>query len=108
MPVTGTHSILVSSGGMTPAYCSPEQQSGTHLTRRTDIWSWAVSVLEIFAGEVDLLTGCIAEARITQRDRQYLLVGRRVGVAADRAELQVRLRQARAGAEIPRRQLLQR
>lgn len=57
-------SILVSSGGFTPAYCSPEQADAaeqrkagvaperlTRLTRRTDIWSWAVSVLEMFAGE---------------------------------------------------------
>jgi WD40 repeat protein/serine/threonine protein kinase len=57
-------SILVTSGGMTPAYCSPEQaeavtqgRSGAalaslpKLTRRTDIWSWALSVLEMLLGE---------------------------------------------------------
>ena len=54
-------SILASSAGMTPAYCSPEQaeiaamrRSGQpeeripKLTQRTDIWSWGVSVLEMF------------------------------------------------------------
>jgi len=45
-------SILVSSGGMTPAYCSPEQANKQSLSRKTDIWSWGLSVLEMFAGEV--------------------------------------------------------
>ncbi len=61
---TGSQSILASFGGMTPAYCSPEQadiaakrkagipeEQLTQLTRRTDIWSWAVSILEMFCGE---------------------------------------------------------
>lgn len=56
-------SLAVSWGGMTPAYCSPEQiqaaleaESGvspeqrTKLTRRTDIWSWALTVLAMFCG----------------------------------------------------------
>ncbi len=53
-------SILVSSGGMTPAYCSPEQADGEKLTRKTDIWSWAVSVLEMFTGEVTWPSGTVA------------------------------------------------
>jgi len=44
-------SILVSSGGMTPAYCSPEQASRQPLSPKTDIWSWGLSVLEMFAGK---------------------------------------------------------
>jgi WD40 repeat protein len=49
---------------MTPAYCSPEQiqaaveaESGvpdderTKLTRRTDIWSWALTVFAMFCGK---------------------------------------------------------
>jgi WD40 repeat protein/serine/threonine protein kinase len=51
---TGT-SLLVSLGGLTPAYCSPEQDLAAGgrqvpLTRATDVWSWAVTVLELFAG----------------------------------------------------------
>lgn len=42
--------LLVSSGGLTPAYCSPEQATGAQLSRATDIWSWGLSVLEMFAG----------------------------------------------------------
>jgi WD40 repeat protein/serine/threonine protein kinase len=45
-------SILVSTGGMTPAYCSPEQARREPVSRRTDVWSWAVSVLELFTGGV--------------------------------------------------------
>jgi len=40
--------VLVSSGGFTPAYCSPEQiKKGLSVTRKTDIWSWGVSVIEV-------------------------------------------------------------
>jgi WD40 repeat protein len=60
--VTATkgQSILVSSGGMTPAYCSPEQANGEKLTRKTDIWSWAVSVLEMFTGNLTWPSGTVA------------------------------------------------
>jgi WD40 repeat protein/serine/threonine protein kinase len=49
-------SLLAGYGGMTPAYCSPEQAAaaaGNHgavLTRTTDVWSWALTVLAMFAG----------------------------------------------------------
>ena len=40
--------------GMTPAYASPEQAEAqlknVELTLQSDIWSWALSVLEMFAG----------------------------------------------------------
>jgi WD40 repeat protein/ankyrin repeat protein/serine/threonine protein kinase len=53
-------SIVVSSGGMTPAYCSPEQANKQHLSRKTDIWSWAISVMEMFVGEVCWQSGAAA------------------------------------------------
>jgi len=60
------HSILVSSGGMTPAYCSPEQADKEPLSRKTDIWSWAVSVLEMFVGEVCWRSGTAAPEVLKQ------------------------------------------
>jgi WD40 repeat protein/serine/threonine protein kinase len=63
----------VSSAGGTPAYWSPEQaecfaqakagipyEQRVKLTRRTDIWSWAVSMLEMFTGEVVWAGGQLA------------------------------------------------
>ncbi|MFC4051661.1 protein kinase [Actinomadura syzygii] len=53
---------LVSFAGLTPAYCSPEQAraaAGEHvaLTRATDMWSWALSVLSMFAGGAPTRSG---------------------------------------------------
>jgi WD40 repeat protein/serine/threonine protein kinase len=53
---------MLTTGGMTPGYCSPEQYSAFTLakqrlyssmpkiTLQSDIWSWAVSVLAMFHG----------------------------------------------------------
>lgn len=49
----GNHSILVPGAGlMTKAYASPEQRADQPLSRKTDIWSWGVSVLDMFMGGV--------------------------------------------------------
>ncbi len=42
-----------SAGFLTEAYASPEQAAGKPLSRKTDIWSWAVSILEILNGSRD-------------------------------------------------------
>lgn len=47
----GDGTIMSENGGYSPAYCSPEQAAGETLTRRTDIWSWAVTVLEMYMGK---------------------------------------------------------
>src|SRR5579871_6626730 len=65
-------SILVSAGGMTPAFCSPEQAEGQPVSRKTDIWSWGVSVLAMFAGGVPWSAGSLAPGVL----RQYLKKGR--------------------------------
>ena len=47
----GDHTTMAPGGaGGTPAYMSPEQWAGKNLTRGTDVWSWALCVLEMFVG----------------------------------------------------------
>ncbi len=58
--------VLVTSAGRTPAYCSPEQARGERLTRATDIWSWGVSVLEMFTGEVRWASGTLANEALAE------------------------------------------
>ena len=53
-------SIMSPSGGYTPAYCSVEQMDGKKLTRRTDIYSWAVSVMEMYIGSRPWANGVVA------------------------------------------------
>ncbi|MCC6822426.1 MAG: tetratricopeptide repeat protein, partial [Verrucomicrobia subdivision 3 bacterium] len=66
-------SVLVSSGWMTPQYCSPEQAKGQPLSRKTDIWSWGVSVLEMFNGEVTWHSGQMATETLEEylREREH-------------------------------------
>lgn len=65
-------SILVSSGGMTPAYCSPEQANREKLTRRTDIWSWAVAMVEVFTGKVLWPSGAVVGELFNTYVHEYL------------------------------------
>lgn len=51
---------MAASGGYTPAYCSMEQMDGKVLTRRTDIYSWAVSVMEMYLGARPWQNGVVA------------------------------------------------
>jgi WD40 repeat protein/serine/threonine protein kinase len=62
-------SILVpGSGFMTPEYASPEQLRGEHLSRKTDVWSWAVSLLELLLGELTWASGIAAPAALEDLD----------------------------------------
>jgi len=58
--------LVPGSGYMTQAYASPEQMSGLPLSRKSDIWSWAVSVLEMFTGEVTWQAGNLAGEALEQ------------------------------------------
>lgn len=68
LPAGAGRSTLVTAGGMTPAYCSPEQANQRPLSRKTDIWSWAVSVLEMLVGEVCWQSGVAAPQVLAQLD----------------------------------------
>jgi WD40 repeat protein len=57
-------SVLVTAGGLTPAYCSPEQVRGDLVSRKTDVWSWGVSVLEMFTGAATWSGGYLAPAAL--------------------------------------------
>jgi len=61
---------LVTMGGYTPAYCSPEQANRRKLSQKTDMWSWAVSVLEMFNGKVTWVGGQIADSALESYLRQ--------------------------------------
>ena len=54
------------SGGYTPVYCSMEQMDGKPLTRRTDIYSWAVSVMEMYIGSHPWANGVVAGLNCTR------------------------------------------
>ena len=56
--------ILVSGGAMTVAYRSPEQAARKMLSKKTDIWSWGVSVLEMFNGGVSWMDGQAAASTL--------------------------------------------
>ncbi len=53
---------LVTTCGMTPAYCSPEQAAQERLSHATDIWSWGVTILEMFTSGVTWQVGILAPA----------------------------------------------
>ena len=52
---------LVSWGGLTLAFCSPEQEKRQRLSPKTDMWSWAVTVLTMFTGGVRWVSGATAD-----------------------------------------------
>jgi serine/threonine protein kinase len=56
----GASLVVPGVGLMTPAYAAPEQAAGQPLTRRSDLWSWAVSVLELFVGALTWRSGVVA------------------------------------------------
>jgi serine/threonine protein kinase len=62
-------SILVSSIRGTPAYWSPEQSQGMPITHKADIWSWGLSVLEMFTGELTWMSG-IGAAEVLEQYRE--------------------------------------
>ena len=64
--VDSTSGELVSVNGMTPAFCSPEQARKDKISFKSDIYSWAVSVLEMFTGEVTWANGVAARYTLAE------------------------------------------
>ncbi len=55
---------LVSAGGYSQPWCSPEQANHQKLSFKTDIWSWGVSVMEMFSGGLTCAYGQIADTTL--------------------------------------------
>ena len=76
-PVAGpAGQTLMVAGGVagTPAYMAPEQSGGRELTRRTDLWGWGLSVLEMFLGDRTWEYGIAAgEVLREYRERGHVL-----------------------------------
>jgi tetratricopeptide (TPR) repeat protein len=68
--------MMTPTGGYTPAYCSLEQANGEPLTRRADIYSWAVTVLELFLGERLWMSG----VAVSEGLAEYLTIEARVRI----------------------------
>ena len=47
-----------------PKHCSPEQVSGAELSLKTDIWSWGVSVLQMFNGSISWMGGQVVQSSL--------------------------------------------
>jgi serine/threonine protein kinase len=52
--------------GGSSLYASPEQAEGRRLGGDADLWSWAVTVLEMFAGEHTWISGTVADEVLAQ------------------------------------------
>ncbi len=63
--VRSASSSAVSFSGGTPAYYSLEQEQRTPVTLATDIWSWAISVFEMFTGII-WKSGVFAKSALEQ------------------------------------------
>ncbi|MGH9966734.1 MAG: protein kinase domain-containing protein [Pyrinomonadaceae bacterium] len=60
-PAPNGQTAVSAHGVFTRAYASPEQVEGRELNRRTDIWSWGLTVLEMFSGSRTWPSGTLAE-----------------------------------------------
>ncbi len=54
------------AAGLTVAFASPEQLKGHPLTQAADVWSWAASMLAVFAGGVGWENGAVCGAALRQ------------------------------------------
>jgi len=73
--VSATPSPTRTLVGMTKSYRSPEQAAGANLSEKTDIWSWGVSILEMFCGGVIWKDGQVADETLKQLLRGHIRAG---------------------------------
>jgi len=59
-PDESDKTLMVSSRGMTMPFCSPEQAEGRKLSRKTDMWSYGLTVLAMFNGGLSWRLGSSA------------------------------------------------
>lgn len=71
--------------GRSILYASPEQAEGRRLGGTADLWSWAVTVLEMFVGECTWTSGTVADEALAQLMTEP--DDARVAIPADIAEL---------------------
>src|SRR5438552_7400570 len=62
--------------GGTPPYWSPEQEKKLRVTAAADVWSWALSILEMFTGGFVLKSGALAKAHLAAFRERALLKAR--------------------------------
>jgi serine/threonine protein kinase len=67
---------LADYAGGTPAYWSPEQEKRLRVTAAADVWSWALSILEMFTGGFVLKSGVLAKAHLAAFRERALLKAR--------------------------------
>ncbi|MEA5049453.1 MAG: protein kinase [Eubacteriales bacterium] len=79
-------SVTKSGVACTIKYASPEQLDGQEPTEKTDIWSFAVSLVEMFTGHTMWMAGSIFETELgcyIFGDTKYNIPKPRVGVPAE-------------------------
>jgi WD40 repeat protein len=74
-------------GGGTPAYLSPEQAAGRALSRRSDLWSFGLAVLEAFLGGRTWEYGLAAAEALEAYRRDGLAAGGRPAMPETVADL---------------------
>lgn len=57
---------LISSKGFTLPFCSPEQAQGSRINRQTDIWSFGLTMLQMFTGCITWRFGPMAAIALNQ------------------------------------------
>ncbi|WP_330328353.1 serine/threonine protein kinase [Streptomyces sp. NBC_00536] len=64
--------FVAAARGRTTAYASPEQAEGRQVGPSADVWSWAVTVLEMLVGERTWMSGTVAALALETACRERL------------------------------------